>query len=389
MASQRVTLLTVALWLCLPVCLCDQNVVASVGTLFVHDLDTKQFQERFPSTQNNYDINRIDPITFRANLEGFPDLPGWLRYTQRTPWHMAYLYGCPTEPGRQVIEVTAYNRYTFETVRERIIFNIRLGTDFQTPYQAELLIRDWDVEELLPSKTQFDVKAPLQDEWGSQRLTVINISSALDKGGRVPLPLPGRKEGVYIKVGSDVPFPQCLLDSQSPRTRQYCKEGQRPPVLCNSRLRDFQIDWCNISLTDGSGTPIPVPPERGSGILKGEGEFNPPSETLEEKNYLPDYLLTLLLPSLLALLLFVLLCYIMCCRREGVEKRDEVTTDIQLVHHQTVFNNTEELRQMASNRDVPRPLSTLPMFNVRTGQRAPPMQLSEDSAHVPLILSQQ
>ncbi|OCT62213.1 hypothetical protein XELAEV_18043297mg, partial [Xenopus laevis] len=248
MASQRVTLLTVALWLCLPVCLCDQNVVASVGTLFVHDLDTKQFQERFPSTQNNYDINRIDPITFRANLEGFPDLPGWLRYTQRTPWHMAYLYGCPTEPGRQVIEVTAYNRYTFETVRERIIFNIRLGTDFQTPYQAELLIRDWDVEELLPSKTQFDVKAPLQDEWGSQRLTVINISSALDKGGRVPLPLPGRKEGVYIKVGSDVPFPQCLLDSQSPRTRQYCKEGQRPPVLCNSRLRDFQIDWCNISL---------------------------------------------------------------------------------------------------------------------------------------------
>ncbi|KAH0626745.1 hypothetical protein JD844_001893 [Phrynosoma platyrhinos] len=63
---------------------------------------------------------------------------------------------------------------------------------------------------------------------------------------------------------------------------------------------------------------------------------------------------------------------------------------IQMVHHHTIHDNTEELRQMAGSRDVPRPLSTLPMFNVRTGERSNPMQSSRyDSAQVPLILAQQ
>lgn len=58
---------------------------------------------------------------------------------------------------------------------------------------------------------------------------------------------------------------------------------------------------------------------------------------------------------------------------------------IQMVHHCTIRGNTEELRQMASSREVPRPLSTLPMFNVHTGERLPPQV---DSAQVPLILDQ-
>lgn len=58
---------------------------------------------------------------------------------------------------------------------------------------------------------------------------------------------------------------------------------------------------------------------------------------------------------------------------------------IQMVHHRTIRGNTEELRQMASSREVPRPLSTLPMFNVHTGERLPPQV---DSAQVPLILDQ-
>ncbi|MBZ3886823.1 Alpha-sarcoglycan [Sciurus carolinensis] len=58
---------------------------------------------------------------------------------------------------------------------------------------------------------------------------------------------------------------------------------------------------------------------------------------------------------------------------------------IQMLHHFTIHGNTEELRQMAATRQVPRPLSTEPMFNVRTGQRLPPCV---DSAQVPLILDQ-
>ncbi|XP_075436540.1 epsilon-sarcoglycan-like [Ascaphus truei] len=324
MAPKTVRLLTAALWLSLSGCLSEQNFNPPLGAIFVLKLDIENFKGQFPSVRNKYvappsDDARSDPITFKANLEGFPDLPRWLRYTQRSPWHTAYLYGSPTEPGKQVIEVTAYNRHTYETARHRIIFNIEPATAVQTPFRAEFLVLDWDVEELLPPDAQLNFRWPLQDVWGPQRVTVVNITSALDKGGRVPLPLPGRKEGVYIMLGSDAPFPGCLLESQSPETLQLCQYGLEPLTSCADRWpQQFHIDWCNVSLTDDSGSPPPLRPEPGLGVMEGGGDFNPPSETMEGANYLPDYLLTLLLPLLTALLLCLLLSYIMCCRREGV-----------------------------------------------------------------------
>ncbi|KAL8176139.1 UNVERIFIED_CONTAM: hypothetical protein K2H54_023453 [Gekko kuhli] len=76
--------------------------------------------------------------------------------------------------------------------------------------------------------------------------------------------------------------------------------------------------------------------------------------------------------------------------RTGICRILAPTVSIQMVHHHTIHGNTEELREMAGTRDVPRPLSTLPMFNVRTGERTNPMQSSRfDSAQVPLILAQQ
>ncbi|XP_075702499.1 alpha-sarcoglycan isoform X2 [Rhinoderma darwinii] len=327
---------------------------------------------------------RPQPISFRANLVGYPDLPRWLRYTQRSPWHSAYLYGSPTMPGKHVIEVTKYNRNTFEILGEKIIFNILSATEVLPPYEAEFLIDNVDIEEMLPPEAQHNFQVSLQELWNTQKLSIINVTSALDKGGRVPLP--GLKEGVFVKVGSVVPFPECLYETQKPQIRQQCKEGKRPVICPKLLANDFSIDWCNVTLVD---EPKSSPTPRSSGPLEWDGEFNPPSDELGETNFLPDYLLTMLLPIFIALLLCVLLSYIMCCRREGVQKRDAEASEIQLVHQYSIFSNTEELRHMAANRDVPRPLSTLPMFNIRTGQRTSPMELSGDSARVPLILSQQ
>lgn len=49
------------------------------------------------------------PVTYHAHLQGHPDLPRWLRYTQRSPHHPGFLYGTPTpeDRGQQVIEVSA------------------------------------------------------------------------------------------------------------------------------------------------------------------------------------------------------------------------------------------------------------------------------------------
>ncbi|XP_060059676.1 alpha-sarcoglycan isoform X3 [Erinaceus europaeus] len=231
-----------------------------VGRIFVHTLD-HQSSALLPE---HVAAPPTAPVTYHAHLQGHPDLPRWLRYTQRSPHQPGFLYGTARteDRGRQVIEVVAYNRDSFDTTQQRLVLLIGDPEGPLLPYQAEFLVCSHDVEEVLPSAPASRFLTALGGLWEPGELQLLNITSALDRGGRVPLPIEGRKEG-----------------------------------------------W----------------------------------------------------------------------------KRDLATSDIQMVHHCTIRGNTEELRQMAASREVPRPLSTLPMFNVRTGERMPP---SVDIAQVPLILDQ-
>ncbi|CAM4705166.1 alpha-sarcoglycan [Caretta caretta] len=371
----------------------DRHVSPVAGAIFVHELKREHFQGAFPSIRkNDSEIPPDTPITFHAQLLGYPDLPRWLRYTQRGPYRTGYLYGSPTtkDVGRQLIEVTAYNRHTYETVRQRVIFTVVPSPDTQMPYQAEFFVKNRDVEEVLPADAQKQFQQALDIMLEQKDWSIINITSALDRGGRVPLPIEGRKEGVYIKVGSRRPFSNCLMEAMSSDNQFRCSLEQQPVITCyDSFSPQFRVDWCNITLADLSSLSVTEGvPVWGDGVLEEGSEYNPPTDS-PEKAFLSDYLLTILLPLLVAFLLCLLLAYIMYCRREGVHKRDRKTSDVQMVHHNTIHSNTEELRHMASSRDVPRPLSTLPMFNVRTGERVSPLQGHQDSAHVPLILAQQ
>ncbi|XP_037743148.2 alpha-sarcoglycan [Chelonia mydas] len=371
----------------------DRHVSPVAGAVFVHELKREHFQGAFPSIRkNDSEIPPDTPITFHAQLLGYPDLPRWLRYTQRGPYRTGYLYGSPTtkDVGRQLIEVTAYNRHTYETVRQRVIFTVVASPDAQMPYQAEFFVKNRDVEEVLPADAQKQFQQALDIMLEQKDWSIINITSALDRGGRVPLPIEGRKEGVYIKVGSRRPFSNCLTEAMSSDNQFRCSLEQQPVITCyDSFSPQFRVDWCNITLADLSSLSVTEGvPVWGDGVLEEGSEYNPPTDS-PEKAFLSDYLLTILLPLLVAFLLCLLLAYIMYCRREGVHTRDRKTSDVQMVHHNTIHSNTEELRHMASSRDVPRPLSTLPMFNVRTGERVSPLQGHQDSAHVPLILAQQ
>ncbi|XP_050841807.1 alpha-sarcoglycan [Serinus canaria] len=231
--------------------------------------------------------------------------------------------------------------------------------------------------------------------WQRGDLHVVNVTSALDRGGRVPLPIEGRKEGVYVQVGSHSPFSPCLASAVSPQSRARCHRGQRPLASCYDTFAPhFSIRWCNLTLLQVAPSPTPPGPLWGPGVLEEGGGFEPPSE-VPPRELLPAFLVTLLVPLAVAALLCLLLGHLMCCRREGVEKRDLQTSEagsiprcprsIQLVHHSSIVGDTRELRLMAGRRDVPRPLSTLPMFNIRTGQRTDPMGSARQGARAPLL----
>ncbi|XP_031456716.1 alpha-sarcoglycan [Phasianus colchicus] len=366
----------------------DHRISSETGAVFVHELERELFQEAFLSESEEED--GAPPITFHAHLLDHPDLPHWLRCAQREPHSSAFLYGSPTaaEVGTHIIEVLASNRLTYETVAQRLIVSITPSPDRDPPYQVEFLVGNHNVEELLPEAVQEQFVQAVSAVWEHDDVHIINITSALDRGGRVPLPIEGRKEGVYVKVGSHAAFSPCLLAANSSQSLFHCHLGQQPLASCYDFFAPhFAIRWCNLTLLHVLPTPTAPGLVWGPGVLEGSGDFQPPTSS-PPQDLLPAFLVTLLVPLAVAAVLCVVLGHLMCCRREGVAKRDLETSDIQLVHHTTIHGDTEELRSMARSRDVPRPLSTLPMFNVRTGQHTNPMAGPPDGARDPLIPQQ-
>ncbi|XP_032891223.1 epsilon-sarcoglycan-like [Amblyraja radiata] len=369
----------------------DQNVKPMAGVFFIHVLERDYFQAGFRSFQEASGIITSIPITFNTNLHDHPDRPRWLRFIQRTEYHDGILYGTPTmkDVGQKIIEVTAVNRKTFETSRQNVIINVEEPGGLKLPYHVEFYVENRNVEEVLPLEMQQYFQDRAASIWGSNHLTMINITSALDRGGRVPLPIEGRKEGVYVKVGSNLPFPSCL--EEEVLGGEQCSDQFGPSNCEDTFSPQFIIDWCNILLIDKSKPDSPeVEVVLGDGILTDSGEYDPPPDFLEDRDYYLDYVVTITVPLVIGLFLCLILAYIMCCRREGVEKRDAKTSDIQLVHHQSIQDDTNELRNLAKSRDGLRPLSTLPMFNARTGERVPPrIPFNSDTSRIPLIMDQQ
>ncbi|XP_076856902.1 alpha-sarcoglycan [Brachyhypopomus gauderio] len=364
---------------------------ASVGQLFVHELKREVFQSEFEPFLKHYGKVYNDPMVFKCNKQQFPDLPRWLRFTQRHPYDDGFLYGTPLQEnlGKNIIEIFVTNKRSYETFKERLVINV--GPVVKSiPYQAEFFIEKRDIEKVLPADVQEEIKQDVKLIWNTDNLHFVNITSALDRGGRVPLPLAGHNEGVYVKLGSEEPYSKCLLRLQTMEHQRECKAGGKiigDCSVCNNPVNC--VTWCRSTLIDISRPVPPAPvPTVGSGILEMGGEFDPPVSP-PGKNYIPDYIVTIIIPLVFAIILCLILAYVMCCRREGVQKRDAMTPELQLYHHHTIHGNSNELRSMAQGRgSFPQPLSTLPMFNARTGERAPP-DYPSDSVHIPLIMAQQ
>ncbi|KAM6896968.1 alpha-sarcoglycan [Xenentodon cancila] len=363
------------------------KLTISVGRLFTYELMRETFQNDFEPLSKLY-AGRLydDPMIFKCNRQNSPDLPEWLRFTQRHPFDNGFLYGTPMTPGKTFIEIYAINKRSYDTARHTLV--LKVVAEKMLPYQAEFFIKLREIEKVLPSSVQDEIKQDLQKLWRTEALEIVNITNALDRGGRVPLPIAGHFEGVYVKVGSQKYFSECLLRVLTLEHQKQCTVATRvrAPGGCNfCSIPSNCVTWCKTELFDlTKQEPEPPAPTMGSGVLGAGGDFNPP-ESPPSRDFFPDYIVTVIVPLVLAIVLCLMLAYIMFGRREGVGKRNARTDQIQLYHHHTIHGNTDELRSMAANRVVPPPLSTLPMFNSRTGERGSPLQ----SDSIPLIMAQQ
>ncbi|XP_016102040.1 epsilon-sarcoglycan [Sinocyclocheilus grahami] len=172
---------------------------APVGQLFVYELHREVFQSEFEPFHKVFGQVFNDPMVFKCNKERFPDLPRWLRFTQRDVYDNGFLYGTPLprDQGRNIIEIFVINKRNYDTFKERLVINVGPAVK-QTPYQAEFFIELREIEKVLPAAVQTEIKLDIQNLWRTSRLDFVNITSALDRGGRVPLPLPGYFEGLQL-----------------------------------------------------------------------------------------------------------------------------------------------------------------------------------------------
>uniref|UniRef100_A0A3P9JZ79 Sarcoglycan, alpha n=1 Tax=Oryzias latipes TaxID=8090 RepID=A0A3P9JZ79_ORYLA len=315
----------------------EVKLTIPVGRLFTHEL-TKE------TIQNEKYYN--DPIIFKCKKQNFPDLPEWLRFIQRHPNDNGFLYGTPTSPGKSIIEVHAVNKRSYDTAKETLVIKIVEGN--MLPYQAEFFIALREIERVLPSSVQNEIKQDLQKLWNTESLEIVNMTNALDRGGRVPLPIAGHYEG---------------MSTEDP-------EARAPKQLHHLLLKtEAAFLFClSLQFDLTKREPEPPAPSMGSGILEAGGDFNPP-DSPPGRDYFPDYIVTVIVPLILAFVLCLLLAFIMFGRREGLTKRNARTDEIQLYHHYTIHGNTDELRGMAGSR----------------GERASPLH----SDSIPLIMAQQ
>ncbi|CAM9333136.1 unnamed protein product [Lampetra fluviatilis] len=331
----------------------DQDFYLSPGVTFVHVLDRTYYKRFFPSPQEHRD----DPITFHTNLQGFPDRPGWLRYLQRSPHEDGMLYGTPTiqHVGKTVIEVIAYNRWTYDTIQHTVVFNI-LPSNISLPFQAEFFIRNMNVEELLPSNVLGDFLGAVKAIWQpghNLRLHALNVSSALDRGGRVPLPLSGQKEGVYVLVGSDTRYSTHLAEPLTPENRLRCSQESQLTVSFDRKFgSQFRVDWCKFILVTVSSERLSALGDLATphGLYIGDVEFAPPGLSLERRDLHSEFVLTTAVPAVVASLLAVALSYLMCCRRQGLE---------QLVQQCRSRHDGEEPHVRSKQRDGAHPMASL------------------------------
>ncbi|KAK6491134.1 epsilon-sarcoglycan-like, partial [Huso huso] len=283
-------------------------------------------------------------ITFNTNVLGYLDRP--LRLFSEI---IILFFLIPSQ-------ITAYNKRTFETARHNLVINVMFSQGAVLPVMPELAT----------GQMLGDFLGAVKNVWQPDRLIAINITSALDRGGRVPLPINYLKEGVYVIVGADVAFSSCLKEVETPQNQQLCSQDKEFRAT-------FYIDWCKISLVSVLERPDP-----GSGVLHDIGEYRPPFESLKSRDYFSDFLITLAVLSAFALVLFIL-GYIMCCRREGV----------QLVHHNSIQKCTKQLRNMSKNREKVWPLSTLPVFHLVSGEVVPSLHPdSYATTSMPLMQTQ-
>ncbi|XP_050293300.1 epsilon-sarcoglycan [Anthonomus grandis grandis] len=197
---------------------------------------------------------RRDQFSYKAALVDSPDLPSWINYVFSERYHSGFLYGVPHSKAVVALEVVGLNKKNYETRVEplNIIVQDKLKL---AKYEVHMKIDNLNVVDMFDVERMDSLKEIFTSYlWKNSEsdLYVTFLESAVEMGARKPLN-PNEGEGVIVRLGSEFPFSQELLELQvevkplykiSPCPRDF----KRTSVERYFRDAGFALDWCSFRL---------------------------------------------------------------------------------------------------------------------------------------------
>ncbi|XP_019526240.3 epsilon-sarcoglycan isoform X1 [Aedes albopictus] len=280
-----------------------------------------------------------EQFQYRASLEGYPDLPSWVRYMYSTEYHSGFLYGTPPEQvaDRKVpIEIIALNKQTYETKRMVQILSVHRKPPPRNVIQMKIDNLNW-VHMMDPGRIENLKNIFRNDLWQESRqdLHIIFMDSAIKLGARLPL-RPQQREGVVVHLGSRADFSGRLLELQEevkPLYKIASCNYKRTSVQTTFENSGFKLDWCAFKLhaADDDITAMPHHPHESHRPAKGSELSNlrrsdkwdaPMKSEVPERNYSDEFAVSFAIPGMIFAVLLSVLTVILCFQHEKLRDDD-------------------------------------------------------------------
>ncbi|XP_049862304.1 alpha-sarcoglycan isoform X2 [Schistocerca gregaria] len=326
--------------------------------------------------------------TYRPSLLNAPDLPEWIHYTHSRSNGKGYLYGVPPMKQNDLeLEIVGLNKGTYETQCETVLLKVEEKPD-PAKYEVQLKIDNLNVEDMFDELRMNRLLDVFRNNLWPQShadLYVTFLESAVQLGARLPLS-PNEREGVVLKLGSQVEFSAALIELQEEvkplwKLLSCPRDFKRTTVDRFFRDAGFALDWCAFRLViteELSSLRHLAHHEVGvvdhyNNLIESDTIWSAPSKAeVPQRSYVNEFVATILVPMLIMICLVIILSLILCFHHEGMfdesdeyfeslfdifeqllrSKRNKQLPAVQMVQYTAVHRATNTLRSLSNQRDA-------------------------------------
>ncbi|XP_030384459.1 epsilon-sarcoglycan isoform X2 [Scaptodrosophila lebanonensis] len=303
----------------------ESRLQANAGELFTYKIEPQLF---------NWTHQEIsEKFRYRPSLQGFPDMPSFMRYKYSHEYHAGFLYGTPpaSMAGKQLnLDIVAMNRQNYET--RHIVLSIFVAHKYPTPNVVQMKIDNLNWVHFMDNGRLMDLRNIFRNDlWPeSTDLSVVFMESAVNMGGRLPL-RPQQREGVIVHVGSLAQFSSRLKELQEEVRPLYKLPSctyKRTSVQKIFENVGFKLDWCAFKMVGVESPTEILYHNHGS----GNGQQNEPTyieqlrnnerwlgiarEDVPVRNYIDEFAFAFAIPGMIFAVLVGMLSAVLCFQHE-------------------------------------------------------------------------